>query len=191
MLCQTSPSQTRRCCVEPRGPKSPWSHYWSSEIHTIRRPAGNRLQGEHLYLPGAVNKNTPIKPLMHLSAQDWNKIKKGLLNNKSWMNMFFVIYEHGLLQEQQIKMDDRTVVKSIWFRAFASSQKETSASPPAPHYKHSSSRGVGKPCQTKITSVPETLPSWEQRCSKSIWVSTLTHVYKKRLRHFQSVHVII
>lgn len=29
------------------------------------------------------------------------------------MNMFFVIYEHGLLQEQQIKMDDRTVVKSI------------------------------------------------------------------------------
>lgn len=64
--------------------------------------------------------------------------KKSHVNNKSWMNMFFMvaIYEQELLQELQIKTDDRSVIQSVWFRALLKARK-TSASPPAPRCKNS------------------------------------------------------
>lgn len=152
---------------------------------------GNRLPGEHLHLPAAGKKKrkTRLSSRYCIYQCRIETGKKSLVNNKSWMNVFFMvaIYEHELLQELQIK----TVIQSVWFRAFAKSQKETSASPPAPRCKNSTSRRVRKLCGTKITSMPKTLPFWEQRYSKSIWVGTLTHVYNKRLCHFQSVRVII
>lgn len=64
-------------CVEPRGPKSPWSDYRPSEIATIDGLAESRLPGEHLHLPGAV-KHVKRQAANAFTSARLKRQKKGL-----------------------------------------------------------------------------------------------------------------